>query len=270
MKTTACKIFLLLLLSACSPSERDENAAENAIVQDTLFDILRGELVKETEDSVWYEPYERKIPKVRKIFKKGRVYTYRAIYRSDNGDTLSDSNIKLIPSGERIEFAPERQDKIIIVFENYRADSVELAQHDLNPSLKDWWSETTEGIIENSERVWMHPIRVNQYKFTEVAPFPEVMFPLTAGDQWDTGLNIHDGWGEWSNTSGRSEYRVVGKDFFTLQDKQTDVWKIKSQAEFPFGKSHLDYKFSSNYGFVEFIYKNYKKETLQIKLIKTE
>jgi len=270
MKTTTLKIILLTIILGCSNPRSEVTPIENKFEKDTLYDILRGELVHETEDTLWFEPYEKKILKFRNIFKKGKNYIYQAIYKDENAVILSSSKIKLIPSGERISFAPERQDRITFVYENYKEDSIKLVNHKLNPTFQEWVHKAEEGIIENEEKIWIHPMRQNQYKFTEVAPFPDVKLPLEIGKHWNSNLNINDGWGEWSNTSGISEYKIIGKDSFNLKDIEVECWKIKSNSKFPFGISFLNYKFSEEFGFVELKYENYKKETLEIKLVEIE
>ena len=240
------------------------------MTRDSLYDITRGELVHETEDTLWFEPYEKKILKYRNIYRKDRNYVYQAIYRDSNGEILSNSKIKLIPSGERISFAPERQDRITYIYDNYKTDSVELSIHPLNIKFQYWVSNAEEGIIENVEKIWIHPMRQNQYKFTEVAPFPEVTFPLEIGKTWESTLNINNGYGDWAYTSGVSEYEVLEKDTISFNNENIEFWEIESKSNFPFGISELNYKFNVNYGFIEMNYKNYANETLDIKMIEVE
>ncbi len=270
MKKTTFNLILFTIILGCSSSVNDDKQIDNKVEQDTLYDIFRGELVHETEDTLWFEPYENKTLKVRNIFKKGKNYIYQATYKDDTGNTLSDNKIKLIPSGERIQFAPERQDRVTYIYENYKEDSIKLASHTLNPTYQRWVNKAEEGIIENVEKVWIHPMRHNQYKFTEVAPFPEIELPLEIGKQWESTLNINNFFGEWANSSGVSEYEVIKRDSFTLKSGQIECWKIKSKSKFPFGISYLNYKFNKDYGFVELNYKNYKNETLEIRLVLCE
>lgn len=113
----------------------------------------------------------------------------------------------------------------------------------------------------------MHPFRSNQYNFTEVAPFPEVKFPLEVGKIWTGNLSILEGWGDWSNTQGYFVYEVTTKeDIITLFGKIENCWKIESKATYKFGESKFDYWFSEKLGFVKMNYINYGNQILEIEL----
>ena len=116
----------------------------------------------------------------------------------------------------------------------------------------------------------MHPPRTNQYKFTEVAPFPEIYFPFEIGKSWESNLNIQRGWGEWSDTYGSSEYVVHGTDDFLINEQVITCWIIKAKSTFPFGVSYAEFWFHEDYGFVKLNYVNYKEEVLDLKLIAVE
>ena len=255
------------MIMSCQNSKKAGHLSSNQYEADSiLYDTYVGELVHETEDSVWYEPYEKKVLKNRDIFKKGKKYIYQAIYKSEEGVILSISSIELIPSGERIEFAPLTQDKVTFKFMNYLNDKSNLKNHIINKELNYWTGHTFEGVIENKEKVWMHPFRSNQYKFTEVAPFPSVELPLEVGNEWESNLTIGQGWGEWSNTSGYNYYKVIGKSEFSFGQNKIECWEIKSNSEFPFGNSKHVFKFNEQFGFVEMNYVNYENEELNIKM----
>ncbi len=233
---------------------------------DTIYDIIKGEIVRETTDSLWFEPIEQKIPKVRKIFKKGKNYIYRAEHLSTSGQLISSSRIKLVSTGERVYFAPERQDKVFYVYPDYKRDS---AIYSKISKIKYWSMQVEEGIIENIEEVWMHPMRHNQYRFTQIAPYPHVELPLQLGKTWETNLNIIEGWGEWSNQSGTSEYFINSKDSFYLENKSIECWVIKAQTDFPFGKSQVEFWFNEEYGFVVYKYSIYTGDKLIVTLIES-
>lgn len=270
MESSIIILVIILTFSGCNNRSAETSWQKTETSQDTLYDVIRGELVHETEDTIWFEPYESKTLKIRNIYKKGKIYTYKAIYKDSNGKELSNSTIKVIPSSERIAFAPERQDRVTYVYENYEKDSQNLSNHNLNKEYQDWTYTAEEGIIENVERVWIHPMRQNQYKFTEVAPFPDVRLPLELNKTWETTLNIGNSYGEWANSSGISEYEVINKGALTFEDTNIEYWEIKSKSSFPFGVSELNYKFNENLGFIEMKYKNYAGEKLDIKMVEIE
>lgn len=211
-----------------------------------------------------------RIEKRRTIFKPCRAMIYKAVFKSEKGTLISDSRIKLMAKGQRWEFQPEKQDVISIQYEFTQKEFDENKIHQLNKGImqEHWIGEVTEGVIENVEQVWMHPFRFNQYNFTEVAPFPEIEFPLRIGKTWSGNLNIQQGWGDWENTYTQSEYKITAKEAIeTAFGKMKNCWKVESKSVFELGESTFDYWFNEELGFVKMNYKNYGNQTLQIELV---
>src|SRR5690606_8084146 len=122
------------------------------IKTDTLYDIERryklppnGFDINTNLDSLEFT--ERRIPKVRRIFKAGKTYHYKALYLTSNNDTLSNRFVLMKTTGERWEWQPEKQDLIYFEFPNYKADSIKLSNHDINKEVQNWDSQTGEGVI---------------------------------------------------------------------------------------------------------------------------
>jgi hypothetical protein len=210
-----------------------------------------------------------KIEKRRTVFKPCRAYIYIARFYSAEEELITESRIKMVATGQRWKYQPEMQDEVVIQYAFSESDKKISLPHQLNRSLPDfdWINEERTGVIENVEKVWMHPFRANQFTFTEVAPFPEVEFPLKVGKSWTGQLRIQQGWGDWENTSGNFLYEVVAREaaetaYATLQD----CWKIKSRASYSFGASYLDYWFHDTLGFVKMDYRNYGGQRLRIEL----
>ncbi|MEM6317009.1 MAG: hypothetical protein AAF960_05025 [Bacteroidota bacterium] len=211
-----------------------------------------------------------RVEKRRTVFKPCREIIYQAEFKTAAGNLISKSRIKMMALGRRWQFQPEKQDEISIQYEFTQADFDRNQQHQLNRGmLTDKWTGTAkEGIIENVEEVWMHPFRSNQYNFTEVAPFPQVKFPLRIGKSWTSSLNIQEGWGDWANTRKYSEYEVTNKENLRIPfGPISDCWKIKSKSRFELGESTFEYWFNEELGFVQMNYKNYGQQTLDIVLI---
>lgn len=210
------------------------------------------------------------IEKRRIVFKPCREMIYKAEFKSEKEELITRSRIKMMANGKRWRFQPEKQDEISIQYEFDQKDIDKNKQHQLNKGLdlNMWTGEVKEGIIENVEQVWMHPFRFNQFNFTEVAPFPEVNFPLKIGNRWTARLHIQEGWGDWEDTHKYSEYEIVDRETI-----KTDLgiikncWKVKSIAKFKLGESKFDYWFNEDLGFVKMNYKNYGNQTLEIELI---
>lgn len=107
------------------------------------------------------------------------------------------------------------QDEIIIHYKVDTAKLLSIRSYYINKKLAEKSIVSTvenTGVIENERQLWMHPFRSNQYNFTEVAPFPEVKFPVEVGREWSSSLGIGAGWGDWDNTIVSNYYKVVGKE----------------------------------------------------------
>ena len=278
MKYKQISIVITIVLIGIQRNSYSQNSSTiNSInIQtDTLCDIERryklppnGFDINTNLDSLEFT--ERRIPKVRRIFKAGKTYHYKAIYLSSNNDTLSNSFVLMKTTGERWEWQPEKQDLVYYEFPDYKVDSIKLSNHDINKEFQFWNSQTGEGVIENIEQVWMHPIRINQYKFTEIAPFPEVQLPLKKGKKWGNPTMIDEGWGEWDGLTIESTYKITGQTTFKLNDLKIDCWIIKSVAKCQLGESKLTTYFNEEYGFVKMAYENYEDEKLVFELINIE
>ncbi len=225
----------------------------------TLLDSL-GNPTGELADS---------IPKRRTVFKPCRIMTYRAVWTTDKGEEITNSQIQMMATGKRWEMQPEKQDEILVRYAYSEADSTTTSKYQLNKGILDrWWMDRgIEGVVENADEIWMHPFRFNQYNFTEVAPFPEVKFPLSVGKTWTGNLRIMDGWGDWDNSTGNMHYEVEAQEpVDTRFGRIENCWKIKSRSKYKFGESYLDYWFSEELGFVRMDYVNYGNQRLVIEL----
>ena len=209
------------------------------------------------------------IVKRRDIFKPCRHMIYRAVWKDEKGEVITNSRIKMMATGLRWDVQPEKQDEVLMQFEFSEWDKGQTKKHQLNKGILErrWMEQGIEGVIENVEEIWMHPFRSNQFNFTEVAPFPEVKLPLRIGKTWTGQLRIMDGWGDWSNASGNFQYEVLSQG--TIKTKYGSIdncWHIKSKSTYPFGSSTFEYWFHESLGFVKKEYQNYGNQTLSIEL----
>jgi len=220
------------------------------------------------KDTVLY-----KIKKIRTVFKPCTSYIYFAKYFSKKSHLITESKIKMMATGRRWKLQPELQDELVIQYEFNSSDIQKVRKYKLNKSLlgAEWTTEEKTGIIENVERIWMHPFRSNQFSFTQVAPFPEIKFPLEVGKSWVGQLRIQKGWGDWENTSGSFKYEVVSLDTVRVGFGEiNNCWRIESKAKYPFGESYFNYWFHEKLGFVKMEYFNYGGQKLIIELLEIQ
>lgn len=264
-------IFLLTTVSSLFFCQIKEEKSEVKIPCDKIktpdFDGKKVSLLNEKGIPI-KDTIIEKIPKYRIVFSPCKEYVFRAIYKDENNNLLSNGIVRLKASGKRWDYQPEIQDEIIIEFTYNQKDEHNLRNSKINSSLINPWEEKdTTGIIENEQQIWMHPFRRNQYFFTEIAPFPQVQFPLEIGRTWSDHLSLGEGWGDWENTSYSSSFKVVGKDeknfgFGSLKE----CWKIESESSGNNLINKLTYWFNPEHGFIEMNYTNYWGETLSFKL----
>ena len=239
---------------------------ENLPLADTAkFDIYKYQFTVGLPDGRIDTTVEiKKIPRKAHIFRKGRVYHYRAIYRGANKDTLSDRAVDLVPTGFRWAGSVNRQVEIQYEYELEKEDTTNFSPHPLNPSYGVWRNSVRVAAMENQEECWMRPMRHNQYIFTQVAPFPEVRFPLKKGKKWSSLIRMRN-YGIWSGHEGEMKYKVLGEKEIDLPFQTSlKCWKINAEVAYSFGASRLTYYFHPDYGFVKMEYRNYAGEYLEV------
>ena len=194
-----------------------------------------------------------------------RVYTYSAVFMDSIGDTLSDEIIKITPTGKSWKLDP-KQTLLDIDLDFSAEDSAKLALYPANNIKRPWFRHYSEGAIEDSTRVWMHPVRANQYIITELAPFPEVRFPIEVNQTWSTGLTIYESFGSFEGHIDKF-YKVTKMDTRKYDFGTISCWEITADAiHNKLGTSTNTYYFNEEYGFTEMNYRFYNGKRLFIKL----
>lgn len=265
-------LFANVLVYSCSERQKKSDFDNLYCATDFINPEYDAQIVQITnpKTGMTKDTIIKKIPKERKIFKPCLIYYYTAKYRNKYNDILSNDSIAMMATGNRWEFDEHMQDEILLGYDFERKTEKSITRYQIDyPNFGPWQIQNRTGIIENREEIWMHPFRDNQYKFTEVAPFPCVKLPLTINKSWTSSLSIHDGWGKWSNSSGRMEYTVKSMDKLIVPflDERIECYKIESVANFRFGKSKNTFWFSYKYGFIKMFYEMYDGDTLEIVLV---
>lgn len=219
------------------------------------------------------------------IFDKGRNYTYSAIYINPAGDTLTREIIELIPKARpwfwqwsqrtfKIVYKPDTAN--LLEWNNplsRRQNFSENLRREKNLASEPWtgiWEiNKRTGVTENERGILIHPFRSNQYVYTEIAPFPFVLFSnLQSGESYYSWINVGKGWGEFS---GRAEtiYTVADSVAFELKgDLIQPCWLVKSVEIHPkLGNNYNNFIFNKEYGFLQMDYSFYNGVQIQFKLI---
>jgi len=198
-----------------------------------------------------------------------QTYIYSATYFDSTGNIISSEKISIKPTGKPTGkpwvFEP-KQTLVKISIHFNELDSLKLAPYPLNQIQKPWKRSYMEGVIQDSNRIWMHPIRRNQYVLTEIAPFPEVRFPIHLEDSWENTLWIYKAFGSFEGTV-ESNYKIDSLENRVYGSDTLECWKISSLGiHDKLGKSRAVYYFNQTYGFTEMNYSFYNEESIKIKL----
>jgi hypothetical protein len=202
------------------------------------------------------------------ILNPRKTYTYRAILLTPSGETLSDDRIMLRPAGRPWSGQPDRQTEVLCEMNYSEEDVRKLSPLSKTSVGREWTRCDMTGGIENRKEFWMHPVRENQYFKTEVAPFPQVKFPISKEKTWESTVTIYSGWGIFNGSKTESQYRQIGQ---ALRDypfqKALSFWKYQAVgANTRVGTSELAYCFHPEYGFTEMSYTFYDGEKLLLTL----
>ena len=261
-------VFLLFAISCKSKTEQLP-ISKNIKAQ---YDILEYMIVNEVDGKLDTINKKKSILRTNKIFNKNRRYTFLATFIRDK-KVISENTISILSNEERWEIEPNIQEKITYEYNYTESDmsKFEVYLNDLGIT-KSWSKKANTGIIENVKKIWMHPMRSNQYVTTEICPYPEVKFPLEIGKSWSSTMNLGKKWGIWSGKSGEFSYTVTDKVFenFTFLDKPLECWKVEATSFFEFGTSKLSFLFNEDYGFVNLSYNNYLNEEISFVLVNVE
>ena len=124
---------------------------------------------------------------------------------------------------------------------------------------------TSETGYELSDSLfWIHPIRSNQYRYTEVAPFPYIKLNVEVGNTWDLSKVIGE---EWCELAGETSESYILKSKNKRINGVRCYW-VSATSKHPFGESSVDFYFNKNKGliFTEYILsRGYKLSIILIK-----
>ena len=203
------------------------------------------------------------------IFDSLKLYVYSAKFISNYGITTNEK-IHLLPSGLPWEFQ-KTQTKYSVKY--FPSDS--LINLVIDPTSKKGEKisrriiSSTTGAFENDEKIWIHPFRDNQYKYTEVAPFPYIRFDsLMVGKSWDGDKTfILSGWGKFKGNV-TSKYQIVGNKKIDFNGIVLEnCWEIVATSiHNKLGQSDAKFIFHAKYGFIEMNYKMYDGTLIDFKL----
>jgi hypothetical protein len=195
IRKTTCKIKLFLLLLFFT------NPAESVFGQNDIVKII-------------YPNY----------WSSEREYNYIGLYIDSSGEIITSERITLQPSGEIWE-ADSRQTLMNFTLDSISAKWEKFPEIQLNGKPRTWTTTYKEGVLQTPDKIWMHPIRKNQYILTELAPFPEIIFPVRKDTTWKETLFIYETFGTFKGTV-ESTYAISGEEMRSYAFGKLKCWKI--------------------------------------------
>jgi len=195
------------------------------------------------------------------IFRTNSKFTY-SVYRTKGSDTLGSYIVN------HLKDTLEVSKVILTVLPGQFMGQTKMKWEytGLNDSVV---HKAITGIVEDSNRVWIHPPRTGiPFVYTEAAPFPEIRFPIENGKQWTGGLTGLKGYQE-IGLEGKVtfEYAISGREDINTDYKPfTNCWKIQSKGESSIGTSTHTYFYDKKYGFIHSEYNFPTGEKLVITL----
>jgi hypothetical protein len=130
------------------------------------------------------------------------------------------------------------------------------------------------GVIENTNRVWMHPPRQYEFSILEYSPFPFVKFPIVINSKWNWELSLGKSWanqelGVLPDDVMKYEYHLDAETALDVPflPEKLNCFRIIAESINPKFDSKLESYYNTKYGFVELKYTNIDKSTMHFKLV---
>lgn len=185
-------------------------------------------------------------------------YDYQFNFKKSCNNEALLGYIEVFAPGKRSKFDSLQQNEII--YKHYIAEEQKKFIKKCGGNDFDkiaWPLYEITGYIENESKYWLHPFRVNQFFYLEVAPFPMVEFPLKKGMTWSENLSIGAGWARLSNQSVYSYYTVSDSSIMiTIDNEPYSCWLINAEAKSNIGISKAGFYFNEQLGFLKMEFNN--------------
>ena len=195
-----------------------------------------------------------------------REYKYTGLYIDSSGQKITNEIITFHPTGTVWE-ADTKQTLMDVNLDSLTAEWSKIPNEPLNGLFTNWISNYQEGVLQDKSKIWIHPIRRNQYILTELAPFPEVRFPVKEGTTWKTTLRIYAAFGTFEGTV-ESIYTVHQEEIRDYRFGKLKCWKIVATGVHDkLGINTAIYYFNTEYGFTEMNYTFYNHQKIEFTLI---
>nr|WP_319398574.1 hypothetical protein [uncultured Carboxylicivirga sp.] len=140
-------------------------------------------------------------------------------------------------------------------------------KNELNPQIKN------TGIIENKNRVWLHPPRMKEFSVLEYSPFPQIKYPFKVGTKWNWSLTPGSNWiskelGVGEDDVLEYQFQITNnvKEFTFLPYGNQMCFLVKAESTNGKTQSAFTGYFNEKLGFIKMIYNNRDGSIITFKL----
>lgn len=196
-----------------------------------------------------------------------KTFSYNVELKDSLGNTLSNEVIKLKFTEDHWD-VDSHQNTAFYYYDKNSFIPKELGcgyycfESKKNELLRDTINET--GYVNSDKSFWIHPLRSNQYRFTEIAPYPEVPKKKKERFEWNSSIEIDASWCELGGIS-ISHYTLLKNNAKKNGFKCQYVKAYSEHSEQ--GRSSVEYYFNNKKGLVYLKYKLIKGYVLEIDMI---
>jgi len=201
--------------------------------------------------------FEKPIQSKSGIYTPNKKWTFSATFTDSNNQITTIDTLVLKTENTTFMVA---QNKIIWTL-----------IHTFHPAPNQESVQTTDnitGLVDNEKELWMHPPRFDNYEeFTELAPFPKIIYPLTLTTKWNDQFDPGTHSSESRGNTVYYNYKVTDIDTISLNPLKRE-YIIDGIGKSKAGEYQAKFWFNDSDGFNKFIYATPLKNTLTIVLIK--
>lgn len=181
------------------------------------------------------------------VYEVDKIWAFKAGFYDDQDSIVRVDTIELTTYNQRF-----------LIFQNKVTWSLKKGNKEI---------EQTTGIVENENKIWLHPPRFDDYyEYTEYSAFPEVRKPIMVGETWSTTLMLGSYATEESGPKLEVAYKIESVDTLEMNPLNRKAI-ILGQGTSGLGKYEALMTFTDKLGFIEMNYIKNNGEKLVIELI---